>query len=84
MNGSVQDCNASIADALEILQSYTKPSICMCACVYLSVYVCVTVNPGMIIARTYGFSVFDNEPIEAAVTQLQEQPLVQLSNTNRK
>ena len=28
INGSVQDCSISIANALEILQSCTKPSIC--------------------------------------------------------
>ena len=27
-DGLVQDCRNSIADALELLQSYTKPSIC--------------------------------------------------------
>ena len=30
INGLVQDCSISIANALEILQSYTEPSICSC------------------------------------------------------
>ena len=31
IDGFVQDCSNSIANALELLQSYTKPSICVCA-----------------------------------------------------
>ena len=32
INGLVQDCSNSIANALELLQSCTKPSICWLAC----------------------------------------------------
>ena len=30
IDGFVQDCSNSIANALELLQSFTKPSICKC------------------------------------------------------
>ena len=36
--GLVQECSNSIANAMELLQSCTKPSISLCVCIY--VYIC--------------------------------------------
>ena len=38
IDGLVQDCNNSIANALELLQSCTKPSICQCVLWCVRVY----------------------------------------------
>ena len=35
IHGLAQDCSFSIANAPEILQSCTKPSVCLCTCVWI-------------------------------------------------
>ena len=40
-DGSVQDCSISIANALEILRSWTKPSILRCVYWSLQVFRCI-------------------------------------------
>ena len=44
IDGLVQDCSISSANALEILQSYTKPSICYVICLSLLTYPSSPIN----------------------------------------